>query len=74
MISQKKFAKGEAIQSIISFLLSGFKTINGNSIVGKGDITIPKGDTGPQGEQGPQGPKGDKGDPGTSATITGRNR
>lgn len=37
-----------------------FKTINGESIVGSGDITI----SGGSGEVGPQGPQGDKGDTG----------
>lgn len=43
-------------------LVSGenIKTINGESIVGSGDITI----SGGSGEQGPQGPQGDKGDTG----------
>lgn len=54
-------------------LVSGtnIKTINEESILGSGDITIvgeqgpqgPKGDTGPEG---PQGPKGDKGDTGAT--------
>ena len=39
------------------------KTINGESIVGSGDITI-SGGSGEVGPQGPQGDKGDKGDPG----------
>lgn len=37
-----------------------FKTINGESIVGEGEITI----AGGSGEVGPQGPQGDKGDTG----------
>lgn len=37
-----------------------FKTINGESILGEGDIAI----AGGSGEVGPQGPKGDKGDKG----------
>lgn len=45
---------------------SSLKTINGQSIVGRGNIVIPKGDPGEQGPEGPQGPKGDKGDPGAT--------
>lgn len=40
-----------------------FKTINGESVVGSGDITI-AGGSGEVGPQGPQGEKGDKGDTG----------
>lgn len=40
-----------------------FKTINGESILGSGDITI-SGGSGEVGPQGPQGDKGDKGDTG----------
>lgn len=66
------------------YTLPSMKTINGNNILGNGDITIPKGDTGPQGPQGPkgedstvpgpqgpQGPKGDKGDPGSTSYDAG---
>lgn len=42
-----------------------FKTINGESIVGEGNIVIEGGSgEGIPGPQGPQGPKGDKGDKG----------
>lgn len=43
------------------------KTVNGQTLLGSGDIVIPKGDTGPQGPQGeigPAGPQGEKGDTG----------
>lgn len=47
-------------------LVSGenIKTINGESILGSGNITI----SGGSGEQGPQGDKGDKGDKGDTGT------
>lgn len=55
-----------------AYLTSGsLKTINGQSIVGRGNIAIPKGDPGeqgPQGDVGPQGPKGDTGDTGPQGT------
>lgn len=45
--------------TIIVYLEADFlKTINGQSIVGRGNITIPKGDPGPEGPQGPQGTPG----------------
>lgn len=43
-----------------------FKTINGTTLIGKGNIVIPKGDTGPQGPQGERGPQGPAGTPGTT--------
>ena len=69
-----------AIQAAIEG--QNFKTINGNSILGSGDIDIvgtqgpagPQGAQGPQGEQGPQGAKGEQGaqgpqgEPGTGVT------
>ena len=44
-------------------LISGenIKTINGTSVLGSGDIVIPKGDKGDPGEQGPVGPAGPQG-------------
>lgn len=53
----------EALAEKQDTLVSGnnIKTINGQTVLGGGDITIPKGDTGPQGPAGPQGPKGPQG-------------
>lgn len=44
-------------------LISGdnIKTVNGTSVLGSGDIVIPKGDKGDPGEQGPVGPAGPAG-------------
>lgn len=44
-----------------------FKTVNGESVVGSGDITI-AGGSGEVGPQGPQGEKGDKGDTGVGVS------
>lgn len=41
-----------------------FKTVNGISILGEGDITSASGPQGPEGPQGPQGEKGDVGEMG----------
>ena len=59
--------------TVVAYVEEGhLKTINGQSIVGRGNIAIPKGDPGeqgPQGDVGPQGPQGPKGDTGdTGAT------
>lgn len=45
---------------------SNIKTINGVSVLGEGDISIPKGDKGDKGEKGDKGDKGEKGDQGNS--------
>jgi hypothetical protein len=40
------------------------KTVNGQSILGTGDISIPAGTPGPQGPQGNVGPEGQRGETG----------
>lgn len=75
-VTEDYYTSGEtdnAIQTAIEG--QNFKTINGNSILGSGDIDIvgtqgpagPQGAQGPQGiqgEQGPQGPQGSQGEQG----------
>lgn len=53
-------------------LISGenIKTINGTSVLGSGDIVIPKGDPGEQGPVGPAGPAGPQGPAGQDGAIT----
>ncbi len=50
--------------------VTNLKTINGNSILGSGDISIPAGATGPQGLTGPTGATGPQGPAGVNATTT----
>lgn len=78
-VTEDYYTSGEtdnAIQAAIEG--QNFKTINGNSILGSGDIDIvgtqgpqgergeqgPQGIQGIQGEQGPQGPQGERGEQG----------
>lgn len=53
----------EALAEKQDTLVSGenIKTINGQPVIGNGDISIPRGETGPQGPAGPQGPEGPQG-------------
>lgn len=62
----------EALTTKQDTLVSGtnIKTVNNTSLLGSGNIAIPKGDKGDKGDtgpQGPQGPQGLKGDTGVSA-------
>lgn len=53
-------------------LVSGtnIKTINGTTLLGSGDIVIPKGDKGDKGDTGAQGAKGEAGLSITAITLT----
>lgn len=59
-----KIADADAKYQKILVSNQNIKTVNGLTLLGSGNIVIPKGDTGPAGPQGEKGDKGDKGDTG----------
>ena len=58
----------EALTTKQDTLVSGtnLKTVNNTSLLGSGNIAIPKGDKGDKGDTGPQGPQGPQGNTGSS--------
>lgn len=71
-----KIADADAKYQKILVSNENIKTVNGQTLLGSGDIVIPKGDKGDTGAQGPagadgaQGPKGDAGISVTAITLT----
>lgn len=70
-----KIADADAKYQKILVSNENIKTVNGQTLLGSGDIVIPKGDKGDKGDTGAQGPagadgaQGPKGDAGISVTA-----